>query len=216
MLFTLISALAIGIYIISFLPIKDFRPYSIGTDILKEIDRSEREDPDIYEMKWIYRVDGKDKVFSTEQEPWNIEGAEFVDRKRILIKKGYESPIKNFYLLSKEDKDLTSELLQRENLILITSYEPFEIEGETQKELIKWRDDFIKQGVEIYFLLPISTMGKASNSYTLDNLELYMDDTTLKTIIRANPGVILLNKGVIIGKWSLRDIKKAYDLTLKQ
>ena len=32
------------------------------------------------------------------------------------------------------------------------------------------------------------------------------DETTLKTIIRSNPGLVLLKKGVIVGKWSHNDL----------
>jgi hypothetical protein len=36
----------------------------------------------------------------------------------------------------------------------------------------------------------------------------FTDETTLKTIIRSNPGLLLLNKGKIVGKWHHNDFPK--------
>jgi len=45
------------------------------------------------------------------------------------------------------------------------------------------------------------------DQYNLDFELLFCDETTLKTIIRSNPGIVKLNKGTIKGKWSWRQAK---------
>ncbi|MCF6184614.1 MAG: DoxX family protein, partial [Bacteroidales bacterium] len=92
---TLFLLIFIGItyYVLNHLPIFDFRPYAIGKDIPSQMLYPEGAKADVFKDTWVYKVDGVEKTFTTEDKPWEIEGAEYVDRKTVLIEKGYEPPI---------------------------------------------------------------------------------------------------------------------------
>ena len=49
---------------------------------------------------------------------------------------------------------------------------------------------------------------KIKKKYNLEADLLFCDETTLKTIVRSNPGIVILNKGTITGKWNWVDIDK--------
>jgi len=63
-------------------------------------------------------------------------------------------------------------------------------------------------GYEVYMLTASleSTFQLLKEAHHYNFEMLFCDETTLKTIVRANPGVLILNKGTVMGKWSWVDI----------
>ncbi len=207
---TLVFALIfVGImyYSLKHLPIIDFRAYAIGKNIPDGMVFPEGAEKPVYEDTWVYQVDGVDKTFRTEDKPWNIEGATFVDRKTKVVKEGYELPIHDF-TMEKDGEDMTEILMQKDRLLLVVAYnlQKSNPKGfEKIKELSKKAN---LKGYSVYFFSAstaedFETIKKA---YGLDMELLFCDETTLKTIIRANPGVVVLNKGTIVDKKSWRDV----------
>ena len=72
-------------HVLTHLPLIDFRAYAIGKNIPQGMLIPEDAPKAIFEDTWIYKVDGENKTFATEEKPWNIEGATFVDRKTKTI-----------------------------------------------------------------------------------------------------------------------------------
>ena len=165
--------------------------------------------PAVYEDTWVYNVNGEDKEFTTEEKPWNLEGATFVDRKTKLIEKGYEPPIHDF-TMEKDDVDFTYFLMQKEKLLLIVMYNLAKTDKKALAKVKRTTTEAMQQGYDVYAF-------SASNQIDFDVLKkefdldfdlLFCDETTLKTIVRANPGIVTLNKGTITGKWNANDADK--------
>ncbi len=198
--------LFITYYVLIHLPIIDFRAYAVGKNIPEGMVFPEGAKQAVYEDTWTYNVNGEDKEFTTEEKPWNIEGATFVDRKTKLIEKGYEPPIHDF-TMEKEDVDFTEFLMQKEKLMLVVMYDLAKVD---KKALFKVKDittNAMQNGYDVYAF-------SASNQEDFDSIKkefkldfdlLFCDETTLKTIVRANPGIVTLNKGTITGKWNAND-----------
>ena len=198
--------LFITYYVLIHLPIIDFRAYAVGKNIPEGMAIPEGAKQDVYEDTWVYNVNGEDKEFTTEEKPWNLEGATFVDRKTTLIEKGYVAPIHDF-TMEKDDVDFTDFLMQKEKLMLIVMYNLDIVDKKALPKVKEITTQAMQEGYDVYAF-------SASNQTDFDILKkefeldfdlLFCDETTLKTIVRANPGIVTLNKGTITGKWNAND-----------
>ena len=211
---TLIS-FGFSYYCIEHLPVKDFRPYKIGNNIAELKECPPDAPKDVYEDTWYYKVNGEVKSYTTEEEPWNIEGAEVVDRETELIFKGCEPPIHDFVLEDFDGNGLTDDILAERFIFLAVSYDIKKANQDAQAAFNAVNDGAMNDpdgGPYMY--------GLAANSYEEvepfrhDNQVTYDvltgDATMLKTIIRSNPGLILLKEGTVIGKWHYNDVP-SYD-----
>lgn len=190
---------AVALYAVVDLPIIDFRPYKIGTDITESMIIPENAEQDVYEDKWFYKVDGEINEYRTDQNPWDINGAEFVNRETELVTRGYVPPIHDFELM-KDDKNYTAKILAEENILCIISLD-LDLEGDDISKL----KNIISNEKNVIIISPSSTeviknfrtkLGIEIDIYSIDN-------TTCKTIIRTNPGLVRLKKGIIVEKFAL-------------
>jgi len=189
-------------YSLNHLPVIDFRPYAKGKNIQKGMDIPEGAPQAKFKDTWYYKVDGEVKEFSNEDEPWNIEGAEFVDRKTETLSEGYVPPIHDFSIENDDKGDITEDVLQADEIYLIISSNPDEMDEKAISSANKLAQKLTKEGKKV--------IGMFSH-YDEEILpkfdfELFLaDETTLKTMIRSNPGLIKLQKGTVVEKKSWRD-----------
>jgi uncharacterized membrane protein YphA (DoxX/SURF4 family) len=202
----LLVFIGITYYVLNHLPLFDFRPYKVGKDIPSQMIYPEGAKQDVFKDTWIYKVDGEDKKFTSEEKPWEIKGAVFVDRKTVLIEKGYEPPIHDF-TMEKNGIDLTDQLMQSEKLMLIVAYDLTKSNLSGFENIKTLTDNALNNGYDVYLMSasPQEDFNEIKSDYNLDIDLLFCDETTLKTIVRSNPGIVVLNKGVIEEKWSYND-----------
>ena len=118
-----------------------------------------------------------------------------------------EPPIHDFYLESVEGEDLTEVILSEDKVMLVIAYNLSKSDLQGFTGIKKVADEALKEGYTVYGLS--SSMDeeyqKVKENYDLNFEMLFGDETMLKTIIRSNPGVLILNKGTVLGKWSWAD-----------
>ncbi len=199
----------ITFYVLKHLPIIDFRPYAIGKNIQEGMIIPEGAQEPVFEDTWVYHVDGEDRVFSTEEKPWNIEGATFVNRKTKTIEEGYIAPIHDF-TMERNGEDITDKLMQKEHLMLVVAYNLNKTDKNAWTNIKEVSERALQNGYLVYCFSASTEEDflKEKEKYQLDFDLLFCDETTLKTIIRSNPGIVILNKGTIMGKWSWVDTNK--------
>lgn len=203
------------IYCYRGLPVFDFRPYHVGADIRAGMEIPEGKKPTVYETLFLMEKDGKQKEFTLENYPdstWT-----FVDSKTVIKEKGYEPPIHDFSILTWEDgEDITEQVLSDENYTFLLVSHQLGLADDSTIDLINEIYDYsLEYGYAFYCLTssPDDDIHKWLENTGAEYPFCMMDDITLKTMIRSNPGLMLLKKGVVIRKWSVNDFPDEYMLT---
>jgi len=121
-----------------------------------------------------------------------------------------EPAIHDFFLEAEDGEELTNTVLEAEKIMLVVSYNLNISDQQGFKNIKQATDEALKNGYKVYALS--ASMNEAfieiKNEYNLNFEMLFGDETMLKTIIRSNPGIITLNKGTVMGKWSWTDADK--------
>ncbi len=205
-----IGSLYLGYYVLQHLPVVDFRPYKINTNILDGMNYPPNAPKPIFEYHWTFTNNGEIKEVVTSGEFPNEDGDYTVETK--MIQKGYEPPIYDF-TMERDGEDYTAFFMETENLIVIVAYSISNSEMEGFEAIKKVTDKAIKEGYQVIGLSASSMdiTEELTKEYSLDFDFYFCDETTLKTIIRSNPAVMELQKGTIKQKLHWND---AEDLKL--
>ena len=194
-------------------PAFDFRPYKIGADLPKLISVEDGKGS-VYENIFIYEKDGEKKEFKEDNYPWQDSTWIFVDRVNKLVKEGQKPVITDFAINRlyfspdktkfESEEDITTEILEDDNYVfLMISYS---LSDMNESFLSRFEDvnNYAKEYHYKFYCLTASTKDEILKweHENLINFDFCLaDERTLKTMIRSNPGLILLNKGVIVNKW---------------
>lgn len=228
--FTWVTEIAIAAYSLIFmliitglcfqnLPVIDFRPYKIGTNIPQSMIIPEDAEKDVYETTLIYKKDGVEKEFTMENYPKDSTW-EFVDSKNVLISKGYEPPIHDFVLNHSDDGDITDVILEDSNyvfLLIAHNLSEFDLLSNpggahyNYGKSINAAYEYAKEnGYKFYCLTATGEdnpdMEKYKKATGAEYEYLNADEIMLKTIIRSSPGLMLIKEGNIINKWAVQNI----------
>ncbi|HJS01590.1 MAG TPA: BT_3928 family protein [Flavobacterium sp.] len=202
------AAIFLVFVVLNHLPMIDFRPYKVGTNIQKGMEIPEGAPQSVVEMIFIYKVNGVNKEF-TEKDLMNIpEGAEFVDRKDKVISEGYIPPIHDF-TMTKDGSDYKDELLLEPKLVMIVAYDLAKAELDGMEKLQQLNQDAQNKGYKVIGMTNSSDEEIKENQKKFNlKFDFYTcDATTLKTIERANPSIVILEKGTIKQKVHYNDIE---------
>ena len=215
--YCIVFALALAGYCLATLPIIDFRPYKIGNNIREGMEIPEGAKPTIFDTRFIMEKDGVKQTFTVDNYPdstWT-----FVSAETVVVGKGYEPPIHDFVMESLETgEDITDEVLDDPGYTFLLITHRTEEADEGNIDLINELYEYCQEnGYKFYAL----------SSSSAEAIELWrdrtgaeypfciMDDITLKTMVRSNPGLMLIKGGVILNKWPSSQLPDEFDLTDK-
>ena len=207
----LIMAIGFSVWNHRHLPLLDFRPYDAGTVIEEEMEIPEGAATDVYETTLIYREKetGKTRRFTLEDYPGDTTAWEFVTSESKLVRKGYEPPIHDFAIMDVYGSDLAGRIIaDRGYSLLVISHD---ISLASREGLVKAGDwsrlDLLADDFSFYAVTasPSAEVEEISASLGLEYGFFAADDIMLKTVVRSNPGFVLIKNGTILGKWGSRD-----------
>jgi len=190
------------------LPLLDFRPYDLGTDIRSEMEIPPDAPVYEYETTLIYRnlETGEESDFTIENYPQDTSLWEFVNSESTLIRKGYEPPIHDFGISDADGLDITDQVLDyHDYTLLMVTHDLEKANASALSAANEWEElQYVASG---FSFLPVTASSTSKSERITDSLGLEYDfasadEIMLKTVVRSNPGFVLLKNGIIIGKWS--------------
>lgn len=197
------------LYCYNHLPVKDFRPYAIGKSIKEGRELPPGARPYIYENTFIYKnsLTGEEKEFSEKNYPWQDSTWVFVSRETKLVQKGDDAPIHDFNLISPDGNDYTEDILNEPVIFLLVAYDISKSNEKVQPEINQFVEEVNKAGYYFYGVTASAYNEAEDFRHKHQSMfEYYSADATmLKTVIRSNPGLVLLKNGTVAGKWHYND-----------
>ena len=200
------------------LPVKDFRPYAIGSNIKEGISIPPGAKANVYETKLYYEKNGEVKEFTTKDYPWNDSTWVWKETKNVLVEKGYEPPIHDFKLSDPDGVERTEEVLSNpEYNFLLVAYDLSKSDRKVQAQI----NQFVRHAEEanMQFIGLTGSLPADIDNFRHDVEAMYdfysCDQTALKTMIRSNPGLILMKGGVVVDMWHYNDFPDYKDIEAK-
>ncbi len=217
-------SLSFGIFTYNFLPIVDFLPYKVGASIPESMKIPEGAPVDefliMYQLK--HKKTGETKSMSDKDymklEVWKDENWEVVgEPEKKLIKKGYEVKIKDLIISDGSGTDYTKELVENPfyNLIIV-AYNLNDVNEEAVAKTNALALNAVEQfNIRSVLLTSNSAQDAAafSKKMKLFMEVFYADAVPLKSMVRANPGILLLKNGVIVNKWHYHNLPSFNELS---
>ncbi|MBQ9363046.1 MAG: DoxX family protein [Bacteroidaceae bacterium] len=206
--------LAYSIFCIYALPVLDYRPYKIGTDLRALAEMAHQPS---FDVKIVYEKDGQLLELSAEDDDpdstWH-----YVETKRIPLTDKVNLKTVNFYVTDAEtEEDVTDEILYREGYTFLLVIPHLMHADEGCIDLVNEAYEYAVDNGYAFYCLTGSNSKKAQD-YWIDHTgaeyKYYLcDERELKTIVRAAPGLLLLKDGIIINKWSNYTLPDEYVLS---
>lgn len=196
-------------YNLRHLPAIDFRPYHIGANIIDGMTVPDDAPQDEYETLFVLEKEGQRRTFTADNYPdttWT-----FVSRENRLVSRGYVPPITDFHLATLDGDDVTWEVLEQSGYTFLVVAHDLERTNEGMLDVLNDLYDYaIVNGYAFYMLT--SSSEQATREWTEHTAAAYpylqADEILLKTMIRSNPGLIVLKDATVIGKWSAADMPR--------
>ena len=139
----------------------------------------------------------------------------FVSTETKLIKQGYVPPISDFLLLTLEGEDLTETILSNTTGVFLLFAPKLETANEERIDEINNIYDYAQEHQMQFYCVTSSESEAIDRWIDYTGAEypfLFGDETMIKTIIRANPGLMFLKGGTILAKWHYNDIPNEEEL----
>lgn len=206
-IFVLIFMISFGsfsYYQYNHLPLIDFREWKIGNDMTYE-NGGEAKTYLIYKNKETE----EEKEYLSPDYPWKdsvwMSEWEFMDQRidRTAIKQKHD-----LYINTYEGDDITQEIIENPDYqFLFISWDITKAPEPALRKIKKLSDFFDDKGIALNGLSSSlqEEVEKVTAQHSIDFIFYNADDITLKTMIRANPGLMLLKQGQVLNKWHYYD-----------
>jgi hypothetical protein len=218
-----VVSIGFGLYTYNFLPVVDFLPYKIGANIRLEMKTPPGAVPDEFEVTYnLKNKKTKETKTMSDKEylksgiwkdtSWEIQG----NPESKLIKKGFEPKIRDLNIQDAQGNNYNEELLSSPFYSLVIVAWNLEATNPDAVNRINALAMNLTQNYNTRTIFLTSNAPEQAQKFAKDHKlvsELfYADGVPLKTMVRANPGIILLKNGTVVNKWHFHNMPKYEDL----
>lgn len=207
------AILWLSLYCLRYLPVIDFRPWKKGADI-KEL-MSEQEPPDIkITFEYANKKTGETQELTqqeiAEQGVPDSSKWKYISREEVVLDPGEPPVIENFFINDVYGIDYTEQYLNEPDyLFVVIAYDLDKANINAFENKINILAEKLEEQDNKLIVLTGSAFDKIDNfrhKHQASYPFYQSDDIVLKTIIRSNPGLMILKDGIIIEKYPFRRI----------
>jgi uncharacterized membrane protein YphA (DoxX/SURF4 family) len=221
-----VASLGFGFYTYNFSPVMDFLPYKTGANLPDEMKTPPGAKPDEIEVTYHLKskktgaakaMNNTDYLKSNiwKDNDWVIVG----EPESRLVKKGFSPKIADLIINDAQGNNYTTELLTNPYYsLVIVAYNLRKTDEEAINRLNALAIN-LSQNFNIRTVLLTSNSAQDATAFAKQHHLLseifYADEVPLKSMVRSNPGILLLKNGTVINKWHYHSMPK-YDELVKQ
>lgn len=205
-LLSFIFSLWFGYYVLMHLPLFDFRAYKVGDNLIENMQLPPDAKKAINDYHWTYKLNGEEKTL-TDRGRGPKDYDEIIGVETEEIQEADLPKIQDFSIETQDD-DLTEQFLQKDKLLMIVSYALEKADVEGLQKLKALSAEAKKKGYTVIGLTTSNSEKKqeVNRDFKLEFDWYLCDEKVLKTIVRSNPGVLILNKGTVTQKEHYNDL----------
>lgn len=190
-------ALGVNLYALRHQPLVDFMPYKVGVDLRTAIFEERARVADNLKLLFVDKTTGEEHLFaSTDSECWLDENLEYVDVREMEVA---EAEYADFAIYDAEGNDISTQLLEREGRVAWLCIASSDIDETQMRGINSLFAQYPSQAIVV--LTSTDAVGEmfGEECYTVDAM-------TLRSMMRSEVGVIVVNSGVVELKADIRDI----------
>lgn len=188
-----------AVYCIVCLPVLDFRPYKVGTNLREAVTSNQQK----FDVKIVYEKDGQTLELSAEDEDPDSTWT-YVETRRTPIETQHLATA-DFYVADADGEDVTEEILLADGYTLLLIIPDLMNADEGCADKVNEVYDYAQEKGWGFYCLTSSEDQRAQtywNDHTgAEYLYYIAEERMLKTVVRGQPGLVLLQDGVIVKKW---------------
>ena len=194
--------MAINLYSLRYLPLVDFMPYKLGVDLRTAV--ANERDKEVVHSILMFKNSATGEVVEFLAEDiscWSDSSLEYLDARTESIV-NEDAVFADFRVYSRDGEDVTCGLLDRQSRVAwLCINDPEALQGTRLYYVERLFDAYPREAIIVLAASSRALVAKRLNTdvYTVDAM-------TLRSIVRADVGVVVLNDGVIEYKADIRDI----------
>ena len=197
--------LGFEVYNYRHLPVVDFMAWKVGSQLNAEPAEASR----IY-LTYRNKATGETKEYLSPNYPWNdsvwMSQWEFVRQRT----EGGDNYL-GFTALDENGDDMTEMILSTENLLMFTSHDLSKVTEKEWQKVKAITEAADRHGYYVIWVVADAPeyVDELRAKYDFLYEAYYADELEIKTIVRYNPGLVWLDNGLVVDKWSAVDFSKA-------